>query len=346
MAYFINGIQQIGIGNNDVNKTFRWYEAYFGTQVKVFDEAAEAALMLPYTGGIPRKRHAILALNLNGGGGVEIWQYTERRAVPPKVELAWGDYGILASCFKTWDIEKTYERLDASLFKSEITTNPAGQKHFYTKDILGNIIEVIEYQSWFKKKKIETGGICGAVIGVSDMDKSLGFYQNVLQYDLVLSDETSVFTDFETLMKGEENARFRRVILTHSDERRGAFSELFGKIQIELIQRIDYKGKRSFQDRLWGDLGYIHLCFDVNNMDDLKAFASEKDYPFTVDSGDFEMGNAAGRFAYTEDPDGTLIEFVETYEVPIIEKLGLSIKLKDKKRKPLPRMLIKAMGWF
>ena len=81
-------------------------------------------------------------------------------------------------------------------------------------------------------------------------------------------------------------------------------------------------------------------------MDELKEYSSKKGYEFTVDSGDFEMGNAAGRFAYVEDPDGTLIEFVETYEVPIVEKLGWSIKLRKRARKPLPRLMINAMGWF
>ncbi|MCK6693108.1 MAG: VOC family protein, partial [Thermoanaerobaculia bacterium] len=57
---FISGIQQIGIGVSDVQKAFRWYRRYFGMDVPVFEEAATAALMLPYTGGQPQERHAIL----------------------------------------------------------------------------------------------------------------------------------------------------------------------------------------------------------------------------------------------------------------------------------------------
>jgi hypothetical protein len=44
---------------------------------------------------------------------------------------------------------------------------------------------------------------------------------------------------------------------------------------------------------------------------------------FTVDSNNsFEMDNASGRFCYIEDPDGTLIELVETHKVPILKKFG------------------------
>ncbi len=342
--YYINGIQQIGIGNNDVEQTYNWYDQHFGMKVKVFDEEAEAALMLPYTGGVPRKRHAILALNLNGGGGVELWQYTERLAVPPKEKVEWGDLGILASCFKSRNIEESYATFENTEFCSPVVRNPLGQKHFYTKDLHGNLINVIESNSWFKKSKNSQGGICGAVIGVSNMDESLKFYKDFLHYDVVLADCTEVQKDYLPLFDGQESI-CRRVILTHSEEKQGAFSELFGKTQIELVQRLDYAGKKVFANRLWGDLGYIHCCFDVNEMDVLKAKASSMNFTFTVDSGNFEMGNAAGRFAYVEDPDGTLIEFVETYEVPIVEKWGWSLKLRGKRRKRLPRWMIKAMGW-
>lgn len=56
------------------------------------------------------------------------------------------------------------------------------------------------------------------------------------------------------------------------------------------------------------------------------------------------MGDAAGQFAYIEDPDGTLIEFVETHKVPVVKKLGLSINLKNRNpEKPLPGWMLKML---
>ncbi len=72
----ICGIQQVGIGVSDVAEAFAWYKANLGTDVVIFDEKAPAEFMLPYTGGKPRPRHAVLAMNLQGGGGFEIWQHT------------------------------------------------------------------------------------------------------------------------------------------------------------------------------------------------------------------------------------------------------------------------------
>ena len=73
----------MGIGVTDVHQAWNWYAKNFGMDIPVFEEAATAALMLPYTGGQPQDRHAILALNLQGGGGFEVWQYTSRTPQPP-----------------------------------------------------------------------------------------------------------------------------------------------------------------------------------------------------------------------------------------------------------------------
>ena len=81
----------------------------------------------------------------------------------------------------------------------------------------------------------------------------------------------------------------------------------------------------------------------------LEKFCNEKGHPFTVDScpGDvsFDMGDASGHFTYIEDPDGTLIELVETHKVPIVKKLGWFIDMKKRDAsKPLPKFLFRAIG--
>jgi len=101
-----------------------------------------------------------------------------------------------------------------------------------------------------------------------------------------------------------------------------------------------------FEGRFWGDPGYIHLCFDVNRMASLKEKCKNAGHPFTVDSGNFDMGEAAGHFAYIEDPDGTLIEFVETHKVPILKKINWYLNLKNRNpEKALPNWMVSALGF-
>ena len=71
----------------------------------------------------------------------------------------------------------------------------------------------------------------------------------------------------------------------------------------------------------------------------------EKGHPFTIDGGEnFDMGEAAGHFSYIEDPDGALIEFVQTKKVPIMKKLGWYLDLRKRDTsKPLPDWMLKAL---
>jgi hypothetical protein len=81
-------------------------------------------------------------------------------------------------------------------------------------------------------------------------------------------------------------------------------------------------------------------------MNRLKLNLEKFHYPLTVDSGDtFDMGESGGRFAYVEDPDGTLIEMVETHKVPILKKFNWFLDLKKRgQHKPLPNWMVSLMG--
>ncbi|MFZ5940771.1 MAG: VOC family protein [Bacteroidota bacterium] len=353
MSYIISGIQQIGIGVGNVKVAWRWYRDNFGMNIRMFEEAAMAEYMLPYTGGKPRQRHAALTINLMGGGGFEIWQYTERTPQPAAFEIQAGDLGIFAAKLKTPDVKKAYGFFNSrNLTVNGLVKDPAGKEHFFVRDPFGNIFQIVESDNWFRfdRRKL-TGAAYGAVIGTSDIDKARQLYSGILGYDQVVYDETGHFGDYEGIPGG--NNHFRRVLLRHSKERLGIFSRMFGPSEIELIQVTDRQPVNIFKDRYWGDLGFIHLCYDVTGIKDLKLTCADKGFPFTVDSDvhpdgrSFDMGEAAGHFAYIEDPDGTLIEFVETHKIPVSKKLGWYLNLTKRKNpeQPLPDWILKFLKY-
>jgi hypothetical protein len=78
----------------------------------------------------------------------------------------------------------------------------------------------------------------------------------------------------------------------------------------------------------------------------MEELCTSKGYPFTVDSSNsFDMGEAAGHFSYIEDPDGALIEFVETHKIPIFKKIGWYLDLRKRDRTAsLPTWMLKALS--
>lgn len=347
MSKLISGIQQIGIGVPNVYEAWKWYKENFGMDVKIFEDDTVAELMLPYTGGKPHKRHAALAMNMSGGGGFEIWQYTSRTPVGPDFEIQLGDLGINIAKIKSPNAEKAFKEFKAR------NLNVLGdfyENHFFVKDIYGNIFQVIQEADFFKNTGKLTGAVAGAIIGVTNIENALKVYSNILGYDEIVYDKEDVFNDFANLSGGKN--KFRRVLLKSSKKREGSFSPLLGESYIELVQVFDREPKKIFEGRFWGDLGFIHLCYDMSGMDSLKEECESLGFPFTVDSSvkhnqnnSFDMGEAAGHFTYIEDPDGTLIEFVETHKVPVLKKFGLYLNMKKRDpRKPLPRWMLSALG--
>ncbi len=349
MEKIICGIQQMGIGVPDVQEVWKWYRKFFGANVRVFEEAAEAPLMTRYTGGTVHSRTATLALSMDGGGGFEIWQFTSRPTEKATFDIQLGDYGLYACRIKSRNVQASYDyfKANGAEILGDLQTAPNGEHSFFAKDPNGNIFNVVEGKGWFQNTghASKCGGAAGTMIGVSDIDKALPLYQDILDYETVVYDQTGVFDDLKGLPSGDK--KVRRVLLTHKKERRGPFARLLGPSQIELVQALDRDDTQSiFANRFWGDWGFIHLCFDIQGMDALQKECEEKGFPFTVDSADtFDMGEAGGRFSYIEDPDGAWIEFVETHKVPIMKKLGWYIHLKNRKPgKHLPNWMLRAMG--
>ncbi len=348
----ISGIQQIGIGVENLAEAWSWYRKYFGMDICIFEEKAVAEFMLHYTNGKPRERHAVLAMNMQGGGGFEVWQHTGKKPHPAKFPLELGDLGINVCKMKTKDIHQLYKFFTEQSVNviSDISETPDGRKGFFASDPYGNLFQFIENPFVFMKTSHFNGGVTGAIVGVTDIDQSLVVYQDILNYDTIEYDYTDRFQDLDSVNGGHHE--FRRVLLKHSSSRKGAFSHLFGATEIELIQVKTRKPVSVFNGRIWGDPGFIHLCFDINGFFELRKECSEKGFPFTVDSTlmlakAFDMGDAAGNFSYISDPDGTPLEFVETRKVPVFKKLGIYIKLyKRDPEKSLPHWILRSLRFL
>ena len=348
MSYLISGIQQVGVGCTKLEDQWKWIIDMFGADVRVLEDDTVAERMLRYTGGVPQKRHAAIAMNLQGGGGFEIWQYSERKPVPCPFEVEAGDLGIFAAKIKSRDPEalrlellKKYDKI------GPLSSLPDGTPCFLGRDPWGNYFQVVRDAYVCIDEGTLTGGVVGALVGSTDIDRILPLYRDVLGYDKVVYDQTGKFEDI-AFMPGSDG-RFRRVLLTTTEPRKGALARLYGGSSVELVQALDRSPRKLFEGRYWGDPGFIQLCFDVSGMRELEKACKAAGFPFTIDScpnGErFDMGESSGHFTYIEDPDGTLIEFVETQKLTILRRPHIYIDMmKRNPLKPFPKLFYRLMG--
>ncbi|MGK0286230.1 MAG: catechol 2,3-dioxygenase-like lactoylglutathione lyase family enzyme, partial [Salibacteraceae bacterium] len=336
----INGIQHIGVGVPNHAESWKWYRQNFGMDICFFNGAAEAPLMQVYTRGKVINKQAAMISNLHGGCAMEVVSPISFTAKKSVVEFEIGDLGIFSASVKAPNLKKAFDSFSSNgtPVLGGIESSPIGRDSFYIKDPNGLLFQITQGKSWFvKPKKVVMGGPTGVTIGVRDMKRSLALYADILGYDKVMMDETGVFNDWKHIPGGFKTCR--RVMLTQSNKPGGGFANLTGQSYIELVQALNYEPKKIFKGRIWGDVGFVHLGFDVRGMNALGVELASKGFGFTCDTDDvLTMGSSTRvHCTYIEDPDGTLIELIEVFKIPIIERLGIYLNVEKRDPKtPLP----------
>lgn len=345
--FHIAGIQGIGINADNLSESRKWYADMFQMDVNAIDDVTTAQYQYPHTEEPTQQRHLCITLNLQGGGGFEMLQSLQQTQESVSFDMHIGDLGINAAKIKSHNIAAYHEEL-SSKYKdiSSIVTDPRGLPTFYLHDPFGNCFQVVEDNYVFLDENRYSGGIVGAIIGVSDLERSLPFIQKVLGYDTILYDKTGIFNDWQTLKGG--NATFRRVLLKRSEQPSGPFAGLYGNSTIELVQILEGTPRKVQTGNYASRHGFLHLCFDVVNMGDFEKQCEEYGYSFIADSGPqqtlFEQSQIIGQTCFLEDSDGTLFKFVEAQKIPLIKRLDLNLNLqKMDPSKQLPELMFHLM---
>lgn len=342
----INGIQHIGVGVLDSEESQKWYRKFLGMDIPIFNGVAPAPLMDVYTHNQTITKRATMILNLQGGCAMEVVNPTSFKPRKVEFEVELGDIAIYIGQVKTRNVKETYQyfKENGAKLLSGVVQTPSGDDTFYVEDPNGLIFQLLPGKDFYTSGKHITGGPNGCVVGVTDISKSMKLYAEVLGYDKVVYDETGIFPDYASLKGGQK--RFRRIRLTQSNPPGGGFAKVSADTYIELIQAMEYQPKRVWKGRIWGDVGFVHIGMDVRGMKALGSDLQEKGFGFTCDSKDvLNMGGTTRvHCTYIDDPDGILIEMIEVYKIPIIEKLGVFLNVEKRDPlKPLPDFMLKAL---
>ena len=142
----INGIQHIGVGTADSDKSQKWYRKFLGMDVRLFDGTAPAPLMDIYTNNETITKRASMILNLQGGCAMEVVNPTTFTAKPADFEVQLGDLGIYVAQVKTQNVQKAYAyfKQHGATLRSDIVHMPEGSETFYVEDPNGLFFQIVE----------------------------------------------------------------------------------------------------------------------------------------------------------------------------------------------------------
>lgn len=142
-----------------------------------------------------------------------------------------------------------------------------------------------------EKSALDDVSFCHLVVGVTDMDRALAFYRDVLGMEIV----------FETLISGEP---FDAALHSNRKHEGRVVGGLLGGLMIELLSIGPHQPE---QKQRRGITGIHNVSLSVTDLDDTHRRVTNAGY--TPDQDPFEIGGV--RMFFVKDPDGTPVEFIE-----------------------------------
>lgn len=342
----ITAMQHYGFGVQDRDRSWAFYRK-LGFDVPMSLNQSYASRMEPLVGG-DYERKVVIAANLLGGATIELYEYTSTEPRPFPVDWRWGDPGMSASALKVPDINRAVELFAESRDTVVADPQPWPPKPEWKAALINDpdglllyLIEVPGISYSLRRDAERVGGAIFPTIAVSDMERSLHFYRDILEYKDIIYDWKGNDPMLASIPGGDRS--MRRVLLHDPKPPTSFYSFYLDRGWIELVEVEGSKGNHIYHGRRWGDVGQMEICFDVHDIDatfdELKRRGA---MPLLApNTEDFDMGNGStALFAYFADPDGTMIELAEATQLKLSEKHHIDLR-KRKPGKPLPRWLMK-----
>jgi len=136
----------------------------------------------------------------------------------------------------------------------------------------------------------------------SDLERSVEFYTGILGLKLTM--QTKI-----------EDSDFNRAVGIPDAKVRAAFLEVPGTPTIlEIFQYVTGSGKPIPKDQLASDVGFQHICFQVDDIDKAHAELQAKGVEFFTSPATIAKDHpdiAGVRFCYFTDPDGAIVEILQ-----------------------------------
>jgi catechol 2,3-dioxygenase-like lactoylglutathione lyase family enzyme len=300
--YEIAGVHHVAIGVSSLEAMKSFYRDVLGFKTGPMESpAAPQAVMSDITRGVtPVFAASMLSLDASGII-VEFIRMETPSPRPIRRDFRYGDIGVNKMTIAVSDVKEVYGELKN---KVDFCSGPKtagipgwGAYDFvYGKDPEGNLIE---FASGVKLPgKGGAGGVFSVGISVTDLPRSIAFYQKNTGFDILLVAPHESFSGLVDEVSGAKSTTVRSCILS---SRRG------GGI-VELFEVLEPRGRSIPSYTLWGDFGYLQTCLDCKNVPEIADRFEKDGLEFVLKLQ--RMPGEEAAFTYIRDPDGIALEFL------------------------------------
>ena len=316
----INALQHVGQGVWDTDKTYRFYKRFFGYKVKLSDLTISDQDMAPIIGSVESLR-ALMAMNAKGGGILELIEYKSCPIRPYPNDGGYGNYGILEVGYGVSNIDSVVADLSSQgvQFLTPVYDIRLSEDRIwrcaYLLDPDGLRLQLVEElgSAHSTGQRPEIRGILHVGIGVSDLARSMTFYESMLNFDKVVCEFEGHIPEMDPLTNGPISLKL--AILERSQPTKSPV-DFLPKGTVKLFEVPGYPGKHIYDGRRWGDIGCMEFCLDVTDIETTTEEIRSKGVDTFLDPTEVDMGSGTkGVFVYIRDPDGTIVELAEVRSV-------------------------------
>ncbi|MDR3271449.1 MAG: VOC family protein [Peptococcaceae bacterium] len=303
----IRGVHHVALGVSDLEKMIAFYGEVLGFSV-VLARIEESAK--PPMRAVTRTSSVVfggaLLLREAGGFQLEMIRMTDPAPRPIRANSHYGDIGVNKIVCGEPNLERFCQEHSAQLpfcTQPRWIELPGGLTYgfVYCRDPEGNLVELVTCPD--VGEQIPLCGARWVGISVTDLERSLDFYQHQLGLDRVVIPPHDGFSGCLDEVSGYSGTKARSCLL-------GSSLAQMGEGLVELFEVSAPRGRALPFAALWGDFGYLQTCFLQNNARAAAERLTKAGIEFLCAHTVAEGGPSGppGEFFYIKDPDGIPLE--------------------------------------
>ncbi len=303
MISSLSGVDHVGLGVRDIERMRSFYRDILGFSrvLAEMPEGDHAAIHGLLRG--PRAVHRSMLLGQETGGlTVALFHATLPTPRPIRKDSRYGDIGVTKLTFAVPDLaafcRDTSIRANLCSSPKRVALEGWGQYRFvYGRDPEGNLIEIV---SGCEGGAGASNSLRSVGIAVTDLQRSLEFYSDVLGFDTVIVAPHESFSGLVDEVTGVNGTVVRSCVIANSK----------GQGMLELIEVTRPRGRSIPFGTQWGDFGYLQVCLYGSDRETLTSQVETDGVDVLLPPQEVDDPEHPAMFMYLRDPDGIPVEVV------------------------------------